>query len=73
MNGNLVLRRVAQAVVVLCAVGCVAVAITGDWPDAGLVGLAGALAMVTARMTTWKLRHSSQWVMVATAPRDGNS
>ena len=74
MSGKMVLRRVAQAIVVLCAVGCAAVAATGDWPDAALIGLIGALALVTARMTTWQLRQGDEWAtVVATAPAELNS
>jgi hypothetical protein len=28
-----------------------------DWPDAALIGLFGAWALVTARKMTWKLRQ----------------
>jgi hypothetical protein len=70
MSGNMVLRRVAQAVVVLGAAGSAVVVSTGDWPDAALIGLVGALALVTARMTTWRLRQGDDW---ATASVDLSS
>jgi hypothetical protein len=74
MSGVIVLRRVAQVVVVLCAVGCAVIAVHGDWPDAALIGLVGALALVTVRMTTWRLRQDDEWTTVAaTASGDLNS
>jgi hypothetical protein len=72
MGGVAVLRRVAQAVVVLCAVTCALVALHQDWPDFALIGLVGALALVTARMATWRLRLDDDWT-TAVATADGNS
>jgi uncharacterized membrane protein YuzA (DUF378 family) len=57
MDTKGIVRRVAQAIVVLCAVGSALVASRQDWPDAALIGLFGAWALVTARKMTWKLRQ----------------
>jgi hypothetical protein len=56
MGTDFIVRRIAQGIVVLCAVGSVLVAFRHDWPDAALIGLFGAWAMVTARKMAWKLR-----------------
>jgi hypothetical protein len=56
MGTDVIVRRIAQGIVVLCAAGSVFVAFRHDWPDAALIGLLGAWALVTARKMTWKLR-----------------
>jgi hypothetical protein len=74
MRGVVVLRRVAQVLVVMSAIGSVAIVLWGDWPDAALTGLLGALALVTARMTTWRLRHGHEWTTATvTASAEINS
>ncbi|MCU1663305.1 MAG: hypothetical protein JWR58_3370 [Pseudonocardia sp.] len=57
MDTRVIVRRIAQAIVVLCAVGSALVASRQNWPDAALIGLFGAWALVTARKMTWKLRQ----------------
>ncbi|MDT5400655.1 MAG: hypothetical protein QOK33_3886, partial [Mycobacterium sp.] len=56
MGTNVIVRRIAQGMVVLCAAGCALAATRHDWPDAALIGLLGAWAVVTARKMAWKLR-----------------
>jgi hypothetical protein len=57
MDTKRIVRRIAQGIVVLCAAGSAVVASRQDWPDAALIGLFGAWALVTARKLTWKLRQ----------------
>lgn len=52
----MIVRRIAQVILVLCVAGCAVVATRHDWPDAVLFGMAGALALVTARKVAWRLR-----------------
>ena len=61
----MVARRIAQGIVVLCAIGCALLAVQGDVVDAALVALLGALALVTARMMTWRLRPGHDWSMTS--------
>ena len=56
MDTNVIVRRLAQGIVVPCAAGSVLMASRHDWPDATLITLFGAWALVTARKMTWKLR-----------------
>jgi hypothetical protein len=56
MGTDVIVRRIAQGIVVLCAAGGVLVAVRHDWPGAALIGLLGAWALVTARKMAWKLR-----------------
>ena len=60
MRAEAVVRRIAQGIVVLCAIGGVLVAARADWPDAVLIGLLGAWAIVTARKMAWKLRQNRE-------------
>jgi hypothetical protein len=62
MDTRVIVRRIAQAIVVLCAVGSALVASRQNWPDAALIGLFGAWALVTARKMTWKLRQDPDGV-----------
>jgi hypothetical protein len=57
MRTDVIVRRIAYVVVLLCAVGGMFVATRQDWPDAALIGLVGALALVTARKMAWRLRQ----------------
>ncbi|MBJ7336463.1 hypothetical protein [Mycolicibacterium sp.] len=59
----MVTRRIAQGIAVLCAIGGALLAVEGDWADTALVALLGALALVTARMMTWRLRPGHDWSM----------
>jgi hypothetical protein len=54
----MLVRRVAQGILVLCVAGAVLLAVRLDWPDAALVALVGVWALVTARKMAWKLRAS---------------
>ena len=60
MRAEAVVRRIAQGIVVLCAIVGVLVAAHADWPDAVLIGLLGAWAIVTARKMAWKLRQNRE-------------
>jgi hypothetical protein len=73
---NVIVRRIAQGIVVLCAVGGTLVASRHDWPDAALIGLLGVWALVTARKMAWKLRLDSgadptysAWPVLASSSR----
>jgi hypothetical protein len=57
MDTNGIVRRIAQGMVILCAAGSALVASRQDWPDAALIALLGAWALVTARKMRWKLRQ----------------
>jgi hypothetical protein len=59
MINDVLVHRIAQGIVALCAVGVALVASRQDWPDAAMVGLFGAWAVVTARKMAWKLRYSA--------------
>lgn len=65
MRAEVIVRRIAQGIVVLCAVGVALLATRGDWPDAGLIGLLGAWAVVTARKMAWKLRQDREGTTIA--------
>jgi hypothetical protein len=69
-------RRIAQAILVLCAAGTIVLATRQDWLDAALIGLLGAWALVTARKMAWKLRLGggadptySAWPVLASSSR----
>ena len=51
-------RRIAQAILALCVAGAIVLATRRDWADAALIGLLGALALVTARKMAWRLRQA---------------
>jgi hypothetical protein len=57
MTASVIVRRIAQGIVVLCAAGVALVATRQDWPDVALIGLLGAGAVVTARKMAWQLRQ----------------
>jgi uncharacterized membrane protein YfcA len=56
MSANAIVRRFAQGIVVLCAVGGTLAAVGHDLQDAALIWLVGVWALVTARKMAWKLR-----------------
>lgn len=66
-------RRTAQGIAVLCAVGTVWLAGGHDWSDAALIGLLGAWALVTARKMTWKLRRGPEWASYSAWPDTASS
>jgi glucose-6-phosphate-specific signal transduction histidine kinase len=63
VSTDVAVRRIAQVIVLLCVAGSAYFAVGRDWQDALLVGVLGALALVTARKMAWRVRQD----------RDGSS
>jgi glucose-6-phosphate-specific signal transduction histidine kinase len=62
VSTDVAVGRIAQVIVLLCVAGSAYFAVGRDWQGALLIGVLGALALVTARKA-WRVRQD----------RDGSS
>jgi hypothetical protein len=57
VSTDVAVRRIARVIVLLCVAASAFFAVGRDWQDALLIGVLGALALVTARKMAWRMRQ----------------